>query len=84
MTAFYWLMIVLLKLLLVAGLVRVALGPTPPDRLSAAMLLGTAGTAILLLLSQATEAPALVDTALVLVLLATVGSAALWRFGADH
>jgi len=81
MTLFYWLIILLLKLMLLGGLVRVGLGPTRSDRLSAAMLLGTTGTAMLLLLSGAMEEAAFVDVALVLVLLAAIASVTFWRFG---
>jgi multicomponent Na+:H+ antiporter subunit F len=52
------------------GLVRVLRGPASADRMMAAQLLGTGGIATLLLMAAATEAPALVDVALVLALLA--------------
>ena len=82
MTFFCWLAIVVLKLLLIGGLVRAAMGPTPSDRISATLLLGTTGTAMLLLLSKAMQAPVLVDAALVLVLLAVIASVAFARFAA--
>jgi hypothetical protein len=52
-----WLSALALFLLLnvVAGLVRIARGPTPADRIVAAQLFGTTGVAILLLLAQALE-----------------------------
>lgn len=56
------------------GLVRVLRGPTPADRMLAAQLFGTTGVAILLLLSQALAAPAIVDVALVLALLGAVAA----------
>lgn len=61
-----------LLLNIVTGLIRVLRGPTPADRMLAALLFGTTGVAILLLLSQALAAPAIVDVALVLALLAAV------------
>jgi len=64
-----------------AGLVRVARGPSPADRMLAAQLFGTAGVAILLLLAEATGEPALRDTALVFVLLAVVLSVAFVKRG---
>ncbi len=64
---------------LLVALVRVARGPTPADRLLAALLFGTTGVAILLLLGDATGAPALVDAALVFALLAAITGAAFTR-----
>ncbi len=60
----------------VLGLVRVLRGPAEVDRIMAAQLLGTGGIAVLLLLSQALEAAAAVDVALVLALLAAFVTAA--------
>jgi len=64
-----------------AGLVRVARGPSPADRMVAAQLFGTTGVAILLLLSRATREPALADVALVFTLLAAVVSVAFVKRG---
>jgi multicomponent Na+:H+ antiporter subunit F len=68
---------------LLVALVRVARGPTPADRLLAALLFGTTGVAILLLLAFATSNPALLDVALVFALLAAISGAAFaqraWR-----
>ena len=58
-----------LLLTVLAGLVRVLLGPTPADRMLAAQLFGTTGVAILLLLAEALSVPPLTDVALVLALL---------------
>lgn len=66
---------VLLTLLL--GLVRVVRGPARVDRLLAIQLFGTAGTAVLLVLADAGQQPALRDVALLLALLAAIASAAL-------
>jgi len=66
---------VLLTLLL--GLVRVVRGPARVDRLLAIQLFGTAGTAVLLVLADARQQPALRDVALLLALLAAIASAAL-------
>lgn len=57
---------------IVIGLVRVERGPTSADRMLAAQLFGTAGVAILLLLSFGLEMPALRDVALVFALLAAM------------
>ena len=68
---------------LIAALLRVVHGPTAADRVLAALLFGTTGVAILLLLSGAGESPALIDAALVFALLAAITGAAFaqraWR-----
>lgn len=74
-----WLGAVLLVTIL-AGLWRVAKGPTRTDRLLAVQLFGTSGTALLLLMAHWLEQPALLDAALVLALLAAVLSAALVQY----
>jgi multicomponent Na+:H+ antiporter subunit F len=70
-----------LALNLGAGLIRVARGPTPADRMVAAQLFGTTGVAILLILSRAMDQPALADVALVFALLAVVVSVAFVKRG---
>lgn len=69
----------LLLLTVLAGLARVAVGPTRADRMLAAQLMGTAGVAVLLLLSDADGVAGLVDVALVLALLSAVGAIAFAR-----
>lgn len=81
MTSFLTALATFLTLNLGAGLVRVARGPTPVDRMVAAQLFGTNGVAILLILSRATDTPALADVALVFVLLAVVVSTAFTKRG---
>ena len=71
-----WLAGVLLRSIGV-GLGRVWHGPTHADRLLAMQLFGTSGTAVLMVLAQAQDQPALLDAALVLALLAAVVCAAL-------
>src|SRR5688572_14694065 len=77
------LLAVFLLLNLVAALLRVVRGPTPADRLLAALLFASTGVAVLLLLAQAGDAPALVDIALVFALLAAITGVAFaqraWR-----
>jgi multicomponent Na+:H+ antiporter subunit F len=58
------------------GLVRILRGPGDADRIMAAQLLGTGGTAVLLLISEAMSLPAAVDVALILALLAAFVSVA--------
>jgi multicomponent Na+:H+ antiporter subunit F len=57
---------------ILVGLVRVARGPASADRMLSANLFGTTGVAILLLLAEAGEKPALRDVALVFASLAAV------------
>ncbi|HKK50478.1 MAG TPA: monovalent cation/H+ antiporter complex subunit F [Myxococcota bacterium] len=70
-------------LLLTIGvaLLRVVWGPTRSDRMLMAQLWGTGGVAILLLLSEASNAPVLEDVALVFALLASVVALAFVRRG---
>ncbi|HEX2840481.1 monovalent cation/H+ antiporter complex subunit F [Hyphomicrobium sp.] len=58
------------------GLFRVLRGPSAADRMMSAQLLGSGGIAALLLLSVATDAPALLDVAILLALLSAFASAA--------
>lgn len=59
-----------------AGLWRILRGPAAADRMMAAQLLGSGGIAALVLLAMAEEAPAIVDVALELAVLAAFASAA--------
>ncbi len=68
-----------LLLNLIAGMYRVLRGPTVADRMLAAQLFGTTSVAILLLLAQAANQPALLDVALVFALLAAVTAVAFVR-----
>lgn len=79
-----WLAVFLLANL-VAALIRVVRGPTAADRLLAALLFGTTGVAVLVLLADAGGGAALVDVALVFALLAAITGTAFaqraWRRG---
>lgn len=72
MTGLYLGVSAFLLLTVLAGLVRVLLGPTPADRMLAAQLFGTTGVAVLLLLAEVLSAPPLRDVALVLALLSVL------------
>lgn len=63
-----------LLLNLAAGMWRVTRGPSAADRMLAAQLFGTTAVAVLLLLAQAMQRPALRDIALVFALLAAVAA----------
>lgn len=79
MADFHVAVALLLVLNVAAGLVRIARGPTPFDRMLAAQLFGTTGAAVLLLLAEGTGAPPLRDVALVFALLASVVTVAFVR-----
>lgn len=70
----------ILLLTIVGGLWRIQRGPTRADRLLAVQLFGSSGAALLLVLAQWQDQPALRDAALVLALLAAVMSAALVQY----
>lgn len=61
-----------LLLAFAGGLVRVLLGPTAADRMTAGQLFGTCGVATVLLLGEVTGSSAARDVALVLAVLAAV------------
>lgn len=69
----------LLMVGITVGLIRVAIGPTPSDRMMAAQLMGTSGIGVILLLAPVLEVPALVDVALIFSLLAAVAVTAFTR-----
>jgi multicomponent Na+:H+ antiporter subunit F len=81
MTTFLVAAAAFLLLNVMAGLVRVARGPTPADRMVAAQLLGTTGVAILLLLADALALRAVRDVALVFAVLAAVLAVAFVKRG---
>jgi multicomponent Na+:H+ antiporter subunit F len=58
---------------LAVALVRAARGPTAADRMLVALLFGTTGVGILVLLAHAGGGMALLDVALTLALLAAIG-----------
>lgn len=62
--------VVLLSLII--GLIRVFIGPTPSDRMIVTQLFGTAGVAILILLSVSTGQSSLLNVAISLALLAPI------------
>lgn len=68
--------VLFLLLNLGAGLARVARGPTAADRMLAALLFGSTTVAVLLLLAEWMQLPALRDVALLFVLLAAIISVA--------
>jgi multicomponent Na+:H+ antiporter subunit F len=76
---------VLVMLTVALGLYRIERGPTGTDRMLAAMLFGTSGVALVLLLAETSATPALRDTALVFALLSAVTVVAFVKraWGAD-
>lgn len=79
MTDFYLLIAVALLITLGGGMYQVVRGPTPGDRFLVIQLFGTAAVAILILIAQAINEPALVDIALVFALLASITMVAFVR-----
>jgi multicomponent Na+:H+ antiporter subunit F len=67
---------VFLLLNLAAGLVRAYRGPSPSDRMSAALLFGSTMVAVLLVVAELDGQPALRDVALLFVMLAAILSVA--------
>ena len=76
MNDFFLAMALFLLLTIVVGMVRVLKGPSPADRMLAAQLFGTTGVAILLLLAEAMNLPALRDVALIFILLGALATVA--------
>lgn len=81
MQTFYLALALFLLVNLGIGLLRVQRGPAQDDRMVAAMLFGTTGVAILLVLAEYSESSALVDVALVFSLLAAINTMAFARQG---
>ena len=79
MTGLEWPLALFLLINLLAALIRAARGPTAADRMLAALLFGTTGVGILLLLARAGDHPALIDVALLLALLAAITGIAFAR-----
>lgn len=79
MQILYFTMALFLLLTLIVGMWRVLRGPTAADRMLATQLFGTTAVAILLLLAQADDNPALRDVALVFAILAAVTAVAFVR-----
>jgi multicomponent Na+:H+ antiporter subunit F len=73
-----------LLLSLLIGLIRAWLGPSVEDRFSAILLMGTGGVAMLFILAILLQVAALYDVALVLALLAVVGTVALTQSENRH
>lgn len=68
----YGILAVFLLVNVLAGLVRVARGPAPVDRMLAAQLLSTLGIAATLVFGAAMDIDAMLDVALVLAVLAAL------------
>jgi multicomponent Na+:H+ antiporter subunit F len=79
MTSFLFAAAIFVLVMEALGLVRILRGPADADRILSVQLIGSGGVAVLLLLSAATQTPAVVDVALMLALLATFVSIAFLR-----
>jgi multicomponent Na+:H+ antiporter subunit F len=80
METVYLAIAIFLLINVLGGLVRILIGPSRGDRMLAAQLFGTTGVAIVLLLAEALDRPALRDVALVIVLLAVVNTVVFVRY----
>jgi multicomponent Na+:H+ antiporter subunit F len=69
-------LVILVGISAAGGMVRIYRGPTLADRMLAALLCGTSGVAILLLICQAMAVRAATDIALVFVVLSVIASIA--------
>lgn len=76
MTGLEWPLAVFLLVNLFVALIRAGRGPTAADRMLAALLFGTTGVGVLLLLAYAGGGSPLVDAALILALLAAIAGVA--------
>ncbi len=76
-------LIIFLLLNLAAGMVRVARGPTAADRMLSALLFGSTTVAILLILAEWMQEPALRNVALLFVMLAAIVSLAFFGMPRD-
>ncbi len=79
MTSFLFPAAIFVLVMEALGLVRILRGPADADRILSVQLIGSGGVAVLLLLSAATQTPAIMDVALMLALLATFVSVAFLR-----
>jgi multicomponent Na+:H+ antiporter subunit F len=79
MTSFLFAAAIFVLVMEALGLVRILRGPADADRILSVQLIGSGGVAVLLLLSVATQTPAIMDVALMLALLATFVSVAFLR-----
>jgi multicomponent Na+:H+ antiporter subunit F len=79
MTSFLFAAAIFVLVMEALGLVRILRGPANADRILSVQLIGSGGVAVLLLLSAATQTPAIMDVALMLALLATFVSVAFLR-----
>ncbi len=88
MTDLYLIAALVLFITLGGGVYQLLRGPTAADRMLAIQLFGTVAVAILILLGEAMNDPALVDVALVFALLAAVTLVAfvrcVWSGDADE
>ncbi len=76
--------VLFLLLNLVAGLWRVARGPTAADRMLAALLFGSTTVAVLLIMAEWMAMPALRSVALLFVMLAGIVTIAFFGLPADE
>jgi len=81
MDTLYSVLLIILLLSLLFGLFRIILGPTKADRILAAQLFGSVGSATLMLQAVLTENWGLLDVAMILAILASIALIAFVKLG---
>lgn len=76
-----WALALFLLVTILPGLWRVVRGPTPSDRMVAALLFGTTGVAFLLVVAEALGDPSVRDVALVFAVLGALAAVVFARLG---
>lgn len=79
MSDLYFGVVIFLLLNVLVGMTRILRGPTPADRMLAAQLFGTTGVAIMVVLAEALNVPAVRTVGLVFAVLAVIATAVFVR-----
>lgn len=79
MSDLYFGVAVFLLMNVLVSMVRILRGPSPADRMLAAQLFGTTGVAVMLLLAEAYERPAIRTVGLVFAVLAVIATSVFVR-----
>ncbi|PUB15815.1 Na(+)/H(+) antiporter subunit F1 [Paenisporosarcina sp. OV554] len=80
MMLFYWVMVILISLSMVAFIYRLIIGPSVPDRVVALDSLGVALIAMIGLISILADTSFFLDIILLLAILAFIGTVAFSKF----
>jgi multicomponent Na+:H+ antiporter subunit F len=80
MMLFYWVMVIIISLSMVAFIYRLIIGPSVPDRVVALDSLGVALIAMIGLISVLSDTSFFLDIILLLAILAFIGTVAFSKF----